>query len=76
MLHAEITHSPRPHLPFRHGILDGLPAGQSRFSTTIGTMQQEEIDVAQTGLLDGLLDGLPNGGVGGVGSEFGGEVDV
>ncbi|CAG9989474.1 unnamed protein product [Clonostachys byssicola] len=57
-----------------HRILQGLPARQARLFPAVGTVQQEQIDVAQTaglnrlgdGALDGVVRGLVLGELGGV----------
>lgn len=52
------------------GILDGPPAVEPGLSASVGTMEQEQIDVTKPTLLDRLLDGFPGSGVGAVGCKL------
>ena len=56
MLDRKVTHTAHPHLSTLDCILHGPPALQPRLLSSIRTMQQEEINIAQAALLDRLLN--------------------
>lgn len=55
-----VADTTRPDLAGVNSILEGLPAGESGLLAAIGTVQEEEVDVAQAGLIHRLLDGSSN----------------
>ena len=76
MLDAKVADTSGLHLSILNSVFDSLPAFQSFDCPTIRTVQQEEIDVAETALLYRLFDGLSCGIVRSVGRQFGCEMDV
>lgn len=55
-----VADATRTDLTVVDSILEGLPAGESGLLPAIGTVQKEEVDVAQAGLVNRLLDGSSN----------------
>jgi hypothetical protein len=76
MLDSVVADAPNLDLADFNGVLDGPPAIETRLLATIGRVQQEQVNIAKTALLDRLLDGLASRVIGAVGGQLGREMDI
>lgn len=67
MLNAKIANASALHFSILNSIFDGPPRLQSLGLSTIGTVQEKQVNVAKATLFHRLLDGFPRGVIGRVG---------
>ena len=76
VLHSKVAHTSRLDFSVLDGIFDRFPRLQPFAFTSIRTVQEEKVDVAQTALLHRLFDGFACSIIGGIGCKLGRKPDV
>ena len=76
MLDAKVAHASNLNLPIINRILDRLPTFEPFGLSAVRAVEEEEINITQSTLLDRLFDCLPRRLVGSIRGQLRGEVDV
>lgn len=76
MFDAVVADTGRADLPVRQGIFDRTPTFESLRLPAVRSVDEIEINIAQSGQSERLFDGTPGGVVTDIRGQFGGEMDV